>query len=303
MKKITSIIIFALLSLTLITSISAKVSEGESLINPNAQFKSKTLKSAIGKFAESASKYHKKHRVVLSTQGHSINKYKGSVYIRHTFRGKFRKYSLPQPKNTWSVMEPMTIFFANADSDADNELLIIERNMTGIGPMGSRYFYRTRVYDWNGRGFRHLEKISEKIGAARTPARVKVILKRLLENEKPAKYQKINPADFNRKVRIAARNREFWVKMPTLVAANFAGAFSETKKRTVEIISPSAESSRSLEVILTDDGIADESVRSVQYKLKLRVDSAGIWYVTTAGKAQRCWQGRGHQDYSSAPCI
>lgn len=298
MRKITSIILFAIISLVSIGTISAKESKGKSSESFTVKPK-RFYKFAKGKFAESASNYSKIHYVRLYKRSHSVGKYKGVVTIRHAPR-RIKRYTLPQPKYTWSIMEPQTIFFANADKDSDKELLIIERNMTGIGPSGSRYFYRTRVYDWNGKRFKHLEKVSKTIGRARTKARVKLILKRMLE--KPAKYKKLSTAAYNRKVRIAARNKEFWVKMPTLVASNFVGKFSETKERTIKIISPLVEYSRDLDVIITDDGFADDSVRGERYKLKLKSDKSGVWYIISAQKAHRCWKGRGHTDYSTAPC-
>ncbi len=300
MKKITSIFLFALLSLTFIGSISAKNSAGKS--SENFTFIPKRVyKFAKGKFAESASKYNSINYVRLYKRGNSVGEYKGTVIIRHSPR-KLKRYTLPQPKYTWSIMEPQEIFFANADKDSDNELLIIERNMTGIGHSGSRPFYRTRVYDWNGRGFRHLEKVSNKIGRARTKARVKLILKRMLNDKVYPKYKKLSTAQFNRKVRIAARKGEFWVQMPTIVASNFVGKFSEAKTRTVQVMSPSAESSRTLDVIIIDDGFADDSVRGEKYKLKLRTAGKGIWYVISAEKSHRCYKGRGHTGYSTAPC-
>ena len=299
MRKVTSIILFALLSLIFISSISAKESAGKNF--KNFYVKSKPFYRFVkGKFAESASKYSDTHFVRLYKRNNSVGEYKGTVIIRHTPR-KIKRYTLPQPKYTWSIMEPQEIFFANADKDSDNELLIIEKNMTGIGPSGSRYFYRTRVYDWNGKGFSHLEKVSKTIGKARTKAHVKLILKRMLE-KKPARYKKLDTKRFNRKIRDAARNKEFWVKMPTLVASNFVGKFSETKRRTIQIVSPTIESARRLDIIVIDDGLADDSVRSEKYKLELVTSRAGIWYIISAEKAWRCYKGRGHQDYSAAPC-
>ncbi|MEZ5345530.1 MAG: hypothetical protein R2681_08250 [Pyrinomonadaceae bacterium] len=48
--------------------------------------------------------------------------------------------------------------------------------MTGVGAKGAEYFYRTRVYDWNGENFVHLDGLSEKIGDADTAAKVRKML-------------------------------------------------------------------------------------------------------------------------------
>jgi hypothetical protein len=60
-------------------------------------------------------------------------------------------------------------------------LFIIDECYTGIGPTGAQAFYRTRVYDWNGTGFTHLEAVSEKIGNADTAAKVRKKLPEILK--------------------------------------------------------------------------------------------------------------------------
>ncbi len=269
------------------------------LLNFNSQAQKEIeFKTVSGKFAESASKYDRENVVEFFKKDQADGRYSAVVSID---RGKaaIDRFPLPDPEFTWSIMEPMSVFFANVDDDPDNELLIIDRNMTGVGPTGNEYFYRTRVYDWTGSDFRHLEDVSEKIGTADTPAAVKEILK----IPTATKSQKPDIAAFNAKIKDAARKKEFWVGMPTLVAAMFVGKFGETKERTITITAPSSESADRLDVVITDDGMADDSVRSVRFKLILRSDAAGVWYLDSADKAQRCWQGRGHEDYSGAPCV
>jgi hypothetical protein len=76
-------------------------------------------------------------------------------------------------------MDPIAVFFANADGDAENELLIIDKCYTGIGPAGAAAFHRTRVYDWNGVAFSHVDWVSEKIGNVRTVATARARLGQL----------------------------------------------------------------------------------------------------------------------------
>jgi hypothetical protein len=123
--------------------------------------------------------------------------------------------------------------------------------------------------------------------------------------EKPAaNYEKLDVKSFNEKIQTAAAAKESWVKYPTRVVANLVEEFSETKSRNIEIVSKFADVTDDLTVIVTDDGYADDSVRGVQYKFQMkRNEQQGIWQIVSAEKAQRCWQGRGHQDYSSAPCL
>ncbi len=124
-----------------------------------------------------------------------------------------------------------------------------------------------------------------------------------IANEKPtAIYEKLDIRPFNEKIEKASGAKEAWVKMPTMVVANLVEKFSETRSRNIEIVSKFADVTDDLTVIITDDGYADDSVRGVQYKFQLKLNEKGIWQVTSAEKAQRCWQGRGHQDYSPKPC-
>ncbi|MCM3903246.1 MAG: hypothetical protein ND866_16180 [Pyrinomonadaceae bacterium] len=88
------------------------------------------------------------------------------------------KYDLPKPEVTWSIEEPKAVLFANADKDPAQELFIIAECYTGIGPTGAQPFNRTRVYDWNGSGFTHLETVSTTIGTAATARAVQKKLKR-----------------------------------------------------------------------------------------------------------------------------
>jgi len=104
--------------------------------------------------------------------------------------GGYEKYPLPEPEFTWSMEEPKAVFFANADKDPEQELFILGECYTGVGPTGAQPFNRTRVYDWNGNGFTHLEGISRKIGTAATvPAVRKKLAHALQRSRKPKRSQ------------------------------------------------------------------------------------------------------------------
>ena len=102
--------------------------------------------------------------VVLYGEEGAMKSYEGFVLVPKG--AEYVKVMLPKPEFTWSVEEPRAVFFANADRDKALELFIIGECYTGIGPTGAQPFHRTRVYDWNGSGFVHLETVSEKIGGA-----------------------------------------------------------------------------------------------------------------------------------------
>ena len=51
------------------------------------------------------------------------------------------------------------------------------------------------------------------------------------------------------------------------------------------------------------DGVGDDSVRARSYELTFTRRADGTWRIETATWTQRCHEGRGHQDFSSAPCL
>jgi ABC-type Fe3+-hydroxamate transport system substrate-binding protein len=51
------------------------------------------------------------------------------------------------------------------------------------------------------------------------------------------------------------------------------------------------------------DGLADDSVRARSYELTFTRRDDGTWKVESAQWAQRCHEGRGHQDFSPEPCV
>ena len=122
------------------------------------------------------------------------------------------------------------------------------------------------------------------------------------EDENTGSFEEIDVNDFNRKIEQAADAKENWIKMPTQVIAKMIGRFSEIRSRTIEISAPSAEEAESLTVTVIDDGFLDDLVRGEKYKFELKTNEQGIWKFVSAGKSWRCWEGRGHQDFSIVKC-
>jgi hypothetical protein len=57
------------------------------------------------------------------------------------------------------------------------------------------------------------------------------------------------------------------------------------------------------EVVVTLDGLLDDSVRAARYTIELQRDAGGKWRLRAADWAEQCQQGRGHQDYSPKLCL
>ena len=113
----------------------------------------------------------------------------------------------------------------------------------------------------------------------------------------------IDVSDFNQKIAQAAANDESWIKFPTQVIAHWLPKFEEFGFRSIEMKSEFADVTGYLEIVVTDDNYADDSVRGARYWIEIEKDDKGIWQIASARKAWICRQNRGHQDYSIAPCI
>lgn len=51
------------------------------------------------------------------------------------------------------------------------------------------------------------------------------------------------------------------------------------------------------------DRLADDSIRTLRFELALERRDDGTWRVESAAWSQRCQLGRGHQAFSSEPCV
>ncbi len=261
-------------------------------------------KTVKGRFAESASWDGSEHVVVLWKPVSGLRTYDGAVVLsRRT--DSLQYLSLPQPESKWSMMEPIAIFFANADGDTENELFIIDECYTGIGPEGARPFYRTRVYDWNGDLFTHLDPVSEKIGNVRTVAAARARLRQLSKTltKKTEMQVAVDWGSHNTPIDRAAAAKEDWVKMPMQIFARLLGEFSDMRSRYIEMTAPTADGPESITVIITNDGYLDDSVRGERFKYVLKANDQGVWRFTSGGKSWRCQPGRGNQDFSIVKCT
>lgn len=107
--------------------------------------------------------------------------------------------------------------------------------------------------------------------------------------------------DFNRMTRLAHDKGASWTLSPLLVSLKLAGETCECSTRRIELKS-TPEAFKDAAVKITDQGYLDDSIRGYQYSLVLRRVAAGYWEVVEATKARNCWKGRGHEDFSNAPC-
>lgn len=91
-----------------------------------------------------------------------------------------------------------------------------------------------------------------------------------------------------------------WKMDPVIVSLKFIGLF-EGKKQIIERINESAESLDKTLILITNEGLLDDSVMGIKYKIVLK-KAGDVWLIQNAGKAVKCWPGRGHSNYSPEPC-
>ncbi len=309
MNRFTHLVFTALISSSLIGGLSGQDAVQSDLQKIANRFIPEGMVSAHetvrGKFAESASKVASGNIVLLYNKGSYGGSYEGLVLLPQG-SDAYDQYKLPVPEASWSMMDPIAVFFYNADGDDEKELLIIDKCFTGIGPDGAKAFYRTRVYDWNGNGFTHMDALSEKIGNLTTAPKVKMKLGQIARTSKakPTEMlQSIEFASYNETIDKAAAAGEDWVKLPMQIVARMTDEFSDMRSRTIEMIASTADGADSLTVTVTNDGYLDDSVRGEKFKYELKANKQGVWRLTSASKAWRCQPGHGSQRFSTTKCF
>ena len=100
----------------------------------------------------------------------------------------------------------------------------------------------------------------------------------------------------------ASRAVSGWAQSPVTTAARFMSIVG-TDATSSSITFPTAEVGRRTVATITQEGLLDDSVRAVRYRLVLRRQADGSWRIFSAERTQRCWAGRGHEDFSVELCL
>lgn len=100
----------------------------------------------------------------------------------------------------------------------------------------------------------------------------------------------------------AARAGSGWAQSPVTIAARFMSIVG-TDAASSSITFPTAEIGSRAVATITQEGLLDDSVRAVRYRLVLRRQADGSWRIFSAERTQRCWAGRGHEDFSADLCV
>jgi hypothetical protein len=99
-----------------------------------------------------------------------------------------------------------------------------------------------------------------------------------------------------------AGDGEEFARSPIAAVTEFLGLDRSSASETTVVATSPGEVRDYSEVVVTLDGLLDDSVRAARYTVELH-RQAKAWRVSAADWAQRCRPGRGHQDFSSKPCV
>lgn len=103
------------------------------------------------------------------------------------------------------------------------------------------------------------------------------------------------------KARLAAAADSAWTRSPATIAIEFAGGgYCECARFAFEVRS-TPERFDIATVIVTYDGLLDDSMRSAMLELSLQRHD-GRWRIERAQRRWRCWPGRGHETYGMTRC-
>jgi hypothetical protein len=96
---------------------------------------------------------------------------------------------------------------------------------------------------------------------------------------------------------------EDWERSPAMAAAVFLRLDERTATRMTIDATAGAEGGGDQTVVVTLDGIADDSVRTERWTLGFVEADDGVYALTGALRELRCHEGRGHQDFAGESCT
>ena len=127
-----------------------------------------------------------------------------------------------------------------------------------------------------------------------------VSLQALSAQDAPAKASKIDwketeAPDFAAKLDKASAAGEKWAQSPESIILEYVGPFISKEgekaaaKRSIRIFTKGDELPKTLNVVLIDDGLLDDSIKTAQTRLALARQEDGTWKLRKAYKAQVKW--------------
>ena len=95
---------------------------------------------------------------------------------------------------------------------------------------------------------------------------------------------------------------EHWERSAAMAATEFLRLDERMAARTTIGGKASAEGTGPQTIVVTLDGLLDDSIRAERWTLAFD-EEEGVYTLTAALREQRCQPGRGHQDFSAEECV
>jgi len=96
---------------------------------------------------------------------------------------------------------------------------------------------------------------------------------------------------------------EEWERSPAMAAGVFLRLDERNATRTTIDAEAGPEGGGDQTVVVTLDGLADDSVRTERWTLGFEETDDGVYALTGALRELRCHEGRGHQDFAGEACT
>jgi hypothetical protein len=97
---------------------------------------------------------------------------------------------------------------------------------------------------------------------------------------------------------------EHWEHSPAMAAGEFLRLDERTASRITVDADAGPEGTGPQTVVVTLEGVPDDSVRTERWTLGFEEDEdEGVYTLTAALREQRCRPGRGHEDFSADYCV
>ena len=96
---------------------------------------------------------------------------------------------------------------------------------------------------------------------------------------------------------------EEWERSPAMAAGVFLRLDERRAVRTTIDAKAGPEGGGGQIVVVTLDGLADDSVKTERWTLGFEEGEDGVYVLTGALRELRCHEGRGHQDFAGEACI
>ena len=116
------------------------------------------------------------------------------------------------------------------------------------------------------------------------------------KDKKPAlEWQETEAGEFAKKLEAASAAGEKWAKSPESIILEFVGPFvspdgeKAAANRNIRIFTKGEELPKVLNVVLVDDGLFDDSIKTRAIRLALARQEDGSWKLRKAYEAQVKW--------------